>query len=339
MVGSSFDWRNIVTFETAINGKETKLKKSLIIAVAGAGTMGVTLARLFAQYGYETILWNRRSSSLERGEAEIRKELEALKAGNIIAEEPEKIIGRLTFTTDWNDFARADYVIENVAEDMDVKAEFYKKLCTFVSDDTIIASNTSGLKIGDIAASVSKPQRFCGMHFWNPPDLLPLVEVTRGAETAEETSDKIFELALLLDKEPIRVKKDILGIIGNRLQLSVVREALYLLSLDIASPEDIDKAMKYGPGLRYPILGPLESLDFTGLDVADAISTYLYPDFCSDMRSQVLTDKIEEGKLGVKTGAGLFDYPDDAGAKKLRWRNDMLLQLRTLLKGKEFKNV
>lgn len=307
------------------------------VAVAGAGTMGVTLARLFAQYGYTTILWNRRSSSLERGETEIRNELENLKKNSVLNDEPEQIMSRLTFTTDWNAFTDADYVIENVAEDINIKSEFYEKLCDYVSEETIIATNTSGLPVSDIATAVSIPKRFCGMHFWNPPDLLPLVEVTRGEKTSEETSDRIYNLALSLDKEPIRVNKDIPGIIGNRLQFAVVRESLHILSLDIATPEDIDKAMKYGPGLRYPILGPLEALDFTGLDIADAISTYLYPDLCSDSRSQILLEKIREGRLGIKTGSGLYDYPKNSGADKLRWRNDMLLQLRNLLKGKEFK--
>ena len=307
------------------------------IIVAGAGTMGVVLARLFAQSGYPTTLWNRRESSLDRARETIARDLAAAKDRGDLTEPPEAVTGRIAFTTDFAPYETAGLVIENIAEDLAVKRDFWAKVSALVPGDALLATNTSGLRVSDVAQAVRGPGRFCGMHFWNPPDLMPLVEITKGAATTDETARAVHALALSLGKRPVIVKKDILGILGNRLQYAVLREALHILALGAAGPEEIDAAMKYGPGFRYSMMGPFETGDLGGLDILHAVSGYLFPDLGAEETSQVLADCAAAGRLGVKTGAGFYDYADGAGPEILARRNELLRAQWELLKDKPIR--
>ena len=307
------------------------------IIVAGAGTMGVVLARLFAQSGYPTTLWNRRESSLDRARETIARDLAAAKDRGNLTESPEAVAGRIAFTTDFAPYETAGLVIENIAEDLAVKRDFWAKVSALVPDDTLLATNTSGLRVSDVAQAVRDPGRFCGMHFWNPPDLMPLVEITKGEATTDDTARAVHALALSLGKRPVIVKKDILGILGNRLQYAVLREALHILALGAAGPEEIDAAMKYGPGFRYSMMGPFETGDLGGLDILHAVSGYLFPDLGAEETSQVLADCAAAGRLGVKTGAGFYDYADGAGPEILARRNELLRAQWELLKDKPIR--
>ena len=285
------------------------------IVVAGAGTMGVVLTRLFAQSGYDTALWNRRQVSLDRAKESIEAAL---------GPDGGAAAGSIVYTTDGSVFEQADFVLENIAEDLSVKRDFWARVSALVPAGTPLATNTSGLRVTDIAQSVEDPGRFCGMHFWNPPDLMPLVEVTKGEATRDETARTVHALALALGKKPVIVKKDILGILGNRLQYAVLREALHILALGAAGPEEIDAAMKYGPGFRYSILGPFETGDLGGVDILNAVSQYLFPDLGDEDRSQVLADLTAAGRLGVKSGGGFYDYAPAQGAEILARRDRLL---------------
>ena len=307
------------------------------IIVAGAGTMGVVLARLFAQSGYPTTLWNRRESSLDRARETIARDLAAAKDRGDLAESPEAVTGRIAFTTDFAPYETAGLVIENIAEDLAVKRDFWAKVSALVPDDALLATNTSGLRVSDVAQAVRDPGRFCGMHFWNPPDLMPLVEITKGEATTDDTARAVHALALSLGKRPVIVKKDILGILGNRLQYAVLREALHILALGAAGPEEIDAAMKYGPGFRYSMMGPFETGDLGGTDILHAVSGYLFPDLGAEETSQVLADCAAAGRLGVKTGAGFYDYADGAGPEILARRNELLRAQWELLKDKPIR--
>lgn len=307
------------------------------IVVAGAGTMGVTLTRIFAEYGYHVTLWNRRQVSLDKAVTRISESLAARKEQGRLGETPERILSRVRFTTDWAVYENADFVIENIAEDLEVKRGFYRKLCTLVPETTVLTTNTSGLRVSDIAEAVTRPERFCGMHGWNPPDLLPLVEITRGDKSGEDTAQFVYDLALSMGKKPVIVKKDILGIIGNRLQYAVLREALHIIETGAAGPEEVDAAMKYGPGFRYALLGPLETVDLGGLDIFRAVSNYLFADLDSQTRSPVLNELADAGRCGTKTGAGFYDYADGEGERKLQWRNDLLQRQWDLIRENEFK--
>lgn len=164
------------------------------------------------------------------------------------------------------------------------------------------------------------------------PDLLPLVEITKGDQSSQEAAQAVYDLAVSLGKKPVIVKKDILGILGNRLQYAVLREALHIMALGAAGPEEIDAAMKYGPGFRYSILGPLETVDLGGLDIFRSVSNYLFSDLGSEQRSDVLNELADQGRHGVKTGAGFYDYAPGQGEEKLRWRNDLFQKQWDLLK-------
>ena len=302
------------------------------VVVAGAGTMGVTLTRLFAQSGYAVTLWNRRQVSLDKARDRIANDLAVLQDQGRLTETTDTITGRIQYATDLAVYAAADFVVENIAEDLAVKQDFFRTICALVPETTVLATNTSGLRVSDIAQAVEKPERFCGMHWWNPPDLIPLVEVTKGNQTGQEAAQIVYDLALSLEKKPVIVKKDILGIIGNRLQYAVLREALHIMELGAAGPQEIDAAMKYGPGFRYAVLGPLETVDLGGLDIFRAVSNYLFQDLGAEQRSPVLNDLADQGRHGVKTGAGFYDYAPGEGEEKLRWRNDLFQKQWDLLK-------
>lgn len=300
--------------------------------VAGAGTMGVTLARIFAQSGRTVTLWNRRQVSLDKAKDRIRADLAVLADQGRLTENPDAIAGRIQYATDFAVYDTADFVVENIAEDLAVKQDFFRQVCQRVSPETVLATNTSGLRVTDIAQAVTNPARFCGMHWWNPPDLIPLVEITKGDETGQEAAQLVYDLAVELGKKPVIVKKDILGIIGNRLQYAVLREALHILELGAAGPEEIDAAMKYGPGFRYSILGPLETVDLGGLDIFRSVSNYLFQDLGAETVSPLLNQLADQGRFGVKTGAGFYDYQPGQGESKLRWRNDLFQKQWDLLK-------
>ncbi|MGM9565079.1 3-hydroxyacyl-CoA dehydrogenase family protein [Evtepia sp.] len=302
------------------------------VVVAGAGTMGVTLARLFAQSGCAVTLWNRRQVSLDKARERIANDLAVLRDQGRLTETMDAITGRIQYTTDFAVYETADFVVENIAEDLTVKQDFFRTICKLVPETTVLATNTSGLRVTDIAQAVEKPARFCGMHWWNPPDLIPLVEVTKGDQTSQEAAQIVYDLALSLEKKPVIVKKDILGIIGNRLQYAVLREALHIIELGAAGPEEVDAAMKYGPGFRYSILGPLETVDLGGLDIFRAVSNYLFQDLGAEQRSPVLNELADQGRLGIKTGAGFYDYAPGEGEEKIRWRNDLFQKQWDLLK-------
>lgn len=300
--------------------------------VAGAGTMGVTLARIFAQHGYAVTLWNRRESSLDRAKVRIAGDLEDLAARGLLKEDPAAVLARLRYTTDYAVYEQADFVVENIAEDLEVKQAFFREVCQRISPAALLATNTSGLRVTDVAQGVTHPQRFCGMHWWNPPDLMPLVEITKGEETGQEAAQAVYDLALSLEKKPIIVGKDILGIIGNRLQYAVMREALHIIAQGAAGPREVDAAMKYGPGFRYAVLGPLETADLGGVDIFQAVSDYLLPDLSAETRSQVLHDLVDQDRLGIKTGRGFYDYADGQGEAVRRRRDHLFQQLWEILK-------
>lgn len=305
------------------------------VLIAGAGTMGTSMAQIFAQHGFRVILHNRRQPSLDRAEGRIRDNLTALEAGGALKEAREQIYERLTFTTDMEAFRKADFLVENIAEDLPTKQDFFRRIADYVPDDAVLASNTSGLRVTDIALAVRKPERFCGMHWWNPPHLIPLIEVTKGDASSQEAAEVARDMGLRAGKKPVIIQKDILGIVGNRLQFAVLREALHILELGAADARAIDDVMKYGPGFRYPILGPLETVDLGGLDVFSSISEYLFPDLSTAQYSEILREYKARGEFGVKSGKGFYDYADGRGEEIIRRRDELFLKEAKYLYGEE----
>lgn len=295
------------------------------ITVAGAGTMGALIAQTFAACGYEVFLWNRSQSGLERGRAIMDENLSS------IPHERQSAAARVLLTMDQNCFRGADLVIESIAENLEVKHAFYRQIEPLLKETCLIATNTSGLSITTLSQAFAAPERFCGMHWINPANLIPLIEVISGEQTAPETSAAVYALSEALGKKPIHVK-DVPGFALNRLQFAVLREALHMVETGAASMEDVDRAMKYGLGLRYACIGPFETADLGGLDIFCGISEYLFADLADDKEPQaLLRQKKAEGKLGLKSGAGFFDYSGSRGAEAVAERNRKLTAISKIL--------
>lgn len=294
------------------------------VAVAGAGTMGALIAQTFDAHGYEVTLWNRSTAGLERGRSIISENLKA-------EPEAEQAAARIRMTTDPECFRSADFVLESIAENLEVKQAFYRQLEPLLKPSCLVSTNTSGLSITALSKAFAAPERFCGMHWINPANLIPLIEVISGEETTSNTADAVYALAEALDKKPIHVK-DVPGFALNRLQFAILREALHMVETGAASIEDVDKAVKYGLGLRYACIGPFETADLGGLDIFCGISEYLFADLADDKEPQeLLRRKKVEGKLGLKSGEGFFDYSGDRGAKAVEERNRKLTALSEIL--------
>lgn len=306
------------------------IEKSVVMA--GAGTMGASLAQVYAKAGYKTVVYDIADNCLERGRHLIEINEKTLVDEDIItAEESEKIMSLITFTTDKSCFSDCGLVVESIVENMDIKKNFWKEVSALVKDDTLLATNTSGLHITEIAEAVKNPERFVGQHWLNPPHLLPLCEIVVGEKTSEDTVKKMRQLVKELGKSPV-VVKDINGFLINRIQFAVLREALYLVETGAATVEDIDTVMKAGMGLRYAALGPFGVADFGGLDTFDHINSYLNESLCDSKEgSPLLRKMVEEGKLGVKSGEGFYDYSGDKADKAVAQRDKLYIELAKTL--------
>ena len=280
------------------------------IIIAGGGTMGTSLVQIFAQKGFAVTLYSRHEETLARAQENIRVNQEALVAQGVVSPgESTALIGLIAFTNDKACFSNADLVIESISDDMDVKKKFWDEISHLVPEDAILCSNTSGMSITEMATAVYRPERFTGMHWFNPPHSVQLVEVTKGEKTTDETADAIMELSRRLGKKPVKVQKDIPGFIANRLQYALLREAAHLVESGAASMEEVDLACSLVIGMRYACLGPFRVVDMGGVDIFNSVSNYLFEDLCDDKDgSRLLQDLVAQGKLGVKSGEGFYKY-------------------------------
>jgi 3-hydroxybutyryl-CoA dehydrogenase len=308
------------------------------VAVIGAGTMGSGIAGEFARAGCDVHLVDLGGDLLQRGVKMLRDAQKALIEAKLLsARQAEATLERISLLTSLETACdQAQLVVEAVFEDLALKQEVFAQLDTLCPKHTVLASNTSGLSISTIARATERPELVSGMHFWNPPHIIPLVEVTKGQETSDSTVDLLLDICRRIGKRPILVQHDIPGFVGNRLQFAVLREALHILSQGIASAEDIDTAMTFGPGLRYGLLGPLRTADLGGLDVFYAISEYLFAELSADRRPPaLLAELVAAGKLGAKAGRGFYEYVDGESAKIAVHRDRVLLEFLKVLKDQE----
>ena len=299
------------------------------IVVAGAGTMGASMAQIFARYGYEVTLYNHRQETLDKAKGKISDNVKTLvETKELTDAEAESLLAALSYTVDLNCFQDCDLVVENLTEVLAVKEAFYTQISELVRPDTIVATNTSGLSINKLGASVKDPSRFLGMHWFNPPHLVPLIEIIKGDTTTDEAVQTIYDLSLSVGKKPVIVQKDVPGFAGNRLQFAVLREALDMVEKGIISPEGIDDVMKYGLGFRYACLGPHEVADFGGLDTFYHISEYLMKDLCDSKEPPaLLKEHFENQEFGVKNEKGFYDYSDGKAAEATQKRDEAFLKL------------
>ena len=303
------------------------------IIIAGAGLMGTSMAQIFAQRGYDVTIYDLIESALEKSKNLIRiNQEEQVKTGDITEKESKELQSRLSHTCDKICFEDCDLVVESIVEKMEIKHKFWREISEIVPKDAILASNTSGLSITKIAEVINKPGRFAGMHWFNPAHLIPLIEIIKGDESENETVNYLYDLSLKIGKEPIRVNKDVPGFIGNRIQLAILREALYLVENGVGEYEDIDRCMKYALGFRYACLGPFEVCDMGGLDTFYHIAAYLNADLADAKEPQkTLKDLYEAGEYGVKTKKGFYDYSEGKDEEAIRRRDDLYIKVSKLL--------
>ena len=302
------------------------------VVLAGAGTMGASLAQVYAQAGWDTVLWNRSAAGLERAKSLISlNQATFIKEGILVEVESNAMLSRIRMTTDKADYQDAALVVESIVEKLDAKQAFWEEISALVPAEALLATNTSGLKITEIAKACKHPERFMGQHWLNPPHLLPLGEIIAGEQTAPENVQKMRTLVKNLGKQPV-VVADINGFIINRIQFALLREALHIVDIGAATVEDVDTALKAGMGLRYAALGPFGVADFGGLDTFDHINSYLNAELDdSKVGNKRLHEMVEEGKLGVKSGTGFYDYSGDKADEAIRNRDRMYIELAKVL--------
>ncbi|HLO80368.1 MAG TPA: 3-hydroxyacyl-CoA dehydrogenase NAD-binding domain-containing protein [Chitinophagaceae bacterium] len=276
------------------------------IIVCGAGTMGTGIAEISARSGYTTLLYEPRTEALEHAEASIRKNLKSLYEKSKISEQEIKdTMGRLKFSSDL-DQCKGDLVIEAIIEDVAIKSALFNQLAAMNSPHTILASNTSSLSVGAIADNIPAPERFCGMHFFNPAQLMKLVELVYTPATSVDTIQKMKEVAISMGKTPV-VCRDSPGFIVNRVARHYYLEALQLLALDITSVEQADRIME-NAGFK---MGPFRLMDLIGNDINFTVTKSLYEACGKPIRfrpSPIQEDKIRKGELGRKSGKGYYSY-------------------------------
>jgi 3-hydroxybutyryl-CoA dehydrogenase len=280
------------------------------VVIVGAGTMGHSLALLFAKEGFEVNLVDKDPAALEKAINLIdsaRKTL--LQADFISSEQEERVHTLIHATSDIRAAAKdSDFAIETVDEDPRVKKEVFTILDVSCPKHAILASNTSGLNIFNIL-SIRRPEKLIITHFFAPPNIIPLVEVVAGQHTGKQTVDRVIQLLQSLGKEPVLLKQYITGFIVNRIQRAISREAFSLVDKNYASIEDVDRAVKRSLGIRLASVGVLQTYDFTGLDVYKKICQENPIELpTSSGPPHIVNKKVERGEFGIKTGKGLYDY-------------------------------
>ncbi|MEM4576440.1 MAG: 3-hydroxyacyl-CoA dehydrogenase family protein [Candidatus Nezhaarchaeales archaeon] len=299
------------------------------VAVLGAGTMGHGIAQVCAQSGYETVMVATKPESLARALNNIKKDLEVFVKKNLInREDVDRIVSRITIELSVAKAVReADFVIESVVEDLEVKRKIFKEVDDNAPPHAILGTNTSTISITELAKVTRRPQMVLGVHFWNPPHLMPLVEIVK----TEYTSDEAVEVARAfiedLGKVPVLCKKEAPGYLGVRLQAAIVLEATRMLEEGVASAEDIDIAVKMTLGLRYPLFGPLQVVDLGGVDVFYYAYSYLYNATKEERFKppKILKELVEKGKLGVKSYEGFYKYTPEQVEKIVKLRDEWLI--------------
>ncbi|WP_226642805.1 3-hydroxybutyryl-CoA dehydrogenase [Mesobacillus subterraneus] len=277
------------------------------IMVIGAGQMGSGIAQVCAQAGYDVFLNDLKPEFVERGLAGIKKNLNRqVDKGRMTAEQLDVIVGRITSSSDLQDAAKVDLVIEAAVENMDIKAKIFAQLDEIAPEHAILASNTSSLPITEIAAATKRPEKVIGMHFMNPVPVMKLVEIIRGLATADEVYQTIEDITKTLEKVPVEVN-DFPGFVSNRILMPMINEAIYTLYEGVATKEAIDEVMKLG--MNHP-MGPLTLADFIGLDTCLYIMETLHEGFGDDKYRPcpLLRKYVKAGWLGKKSGRGFYTY-------------------------------
>ena len=306
-----------------------KLSQIKNIVVVGSGIMGHGIGQTFALGGYEVTLNDIDDALLNKALQQIRSNLNTfVEFGMTTAEGAKEALSRIKTSRNLKEAAgESDFVVEALPEVMDLKKRIFKELDKYCPPHTIIASNTSGLSLTEMASGIKREDQAIIAHWWNPPHITPVVEVVKGRSTSGKTLDLVCQLLVSIGKKPVKILKEVPGFLGNRLQFALYREALYCLKEGIASAGDIDMAVKGTFGFRLPTLGPLETSDLGGLDTFLSIAEYLFKEIDRSTEApEILREKVRQGKLGVKAGEGFFRYTPEEAQKKIKGRDRQFLQ-------------
>lgn len=303
------------------------------VAVIGAGIMGHGIAQLCAQAGKKVFLIDSSAQVFEAARIRIQKSVEMLLQNGLIeAAQADAALANVSFGSQLEDAASADLVFEAIPERAEFKKSLFQQLDRVCRPDTVFASNTSAIPITLLAEFSCNPQRVIGTHFFNPAQLIPLVEVITTEKTSPIVCDLVMEFLRVAGKKPVHVARDIPGFIGNRLQTAIAREAISLVQKGIATPEGIDTVVKHSIALRMLFSGPLEQRDLNGLDTHMSITQTLYPDL-EDAKEPLplLREKVENGELGLKTGKGFFDWTNKDPTEVTKQKGQQLVNLLKFL--------
>jgi len=304
------------------------------ISVIGAGRMGQCIASEYARHGYLVSLYDPYEETVKGVLGRIEADLKFMAQEGVISESviPDTL-SRISVYTDLKAAVKdADYLIEAVPEDLTLKQDLMAKLDELCPSHTIFATNTSSLKLSDITSKLPQSRKELSLvvHWYNPPHLIPLVEVSSFGDTAPQVYEAVYNLHLKCEKEPINVRKDLTGMVANRILHSQAREIFHLMEIGAASAEDIDRALKFGPGFRSATTGILESADMGGLDIWLIGEDNMLPTLCNDGKAcDMLRNKVAEGKLGMKTGEGFYSYsPEEREQKHKDFQRRLMTQYK-----------
>jgi len=307
------------------------------VAVAGTGLMGPGIAATYALAGKEAIIVSRTAEGAARGVATAQGLIATLAENGLAsAAEAKAAQARFSPSTDPEGAARSvQLFVESIAESLPIKQDYFARLDR-AAPDTVLCSNTSGISITEIAAKCAKPERILTTHFWNPPYLMPLVEVVVGKRTDLAIAEGVVALLRACNKVPVLVRKDVPGQLGNRIQHAMIRECMHIVAEGIATPEDVDLAVKAGVGLRCPVYGVYEHADLVGLELVKAVQDYVVPDLSTVKGAAAIhNERIARGETGAKAGKGFLDWPaGKAEAVRTRRDNFIMQFLRWQREGK-----
>ena len=300
------------------------------IAVIGMGSMGPGMAVRLARGGHVVLAHDIAPAAIDRAKA-----LQPMVAGALDALGVEDRGGSVLYAESLAEAVEgAGIVIENVPESVEAKAGLYADLDPLIGPETIVATDTSGIPITRLQAHVSHPGRFVGMHWSNPPHIIPMIEVIAGEATAPETVTAIQELIRDLGLLPVTLKRDLPGFVENRVLYALLRECVDLVEQGVVDAEDLDTCVTWGIGYKLSVIGPMRLLDMAGLDIYLSVASFLNAELCERQDvSPMITRVTEAGRLGMKTGSGLFDYDARELEELPRTRGAKLVAVRKVLEG------
>jgi 3-hydroxybutyryl-CoA dehydrogenase/5-formyl-3-hydroxy-2-methylpyridine 4-carboxylate dehydrogenase len=305
------------------------------IAVIGLGTMGPGIAQRLARGGLVV-------SAFDTEAVQIDKAKSALPLINGVLDRlgiAPKPGGEVRFTASLAEAVNgADLVIENVPERIEIKAQVYRAIDGLIGANTLVVSDTSGIPISKLQEHLSRPERFCGMHWSNPPHIIPMIEVISGAKTAPETANAVVDLIESLGLLPVVINRDVPGFVENRILYALLREAIDLVEEGVIAPEALDTCVSWGIGYKLSVIGPMALLDVAGLDIYHSVASFLNRELST--RADIapfITKRVGENRLGLKTGSGVYAYTPENGKELAAQRARKLVAVRRALEEKDAK--